>query len=374
MSSTFTDQVPSGEAVTVRVIDSTTRITNFPVKHLMGPDLTGFDVFPDLPTWSFLVEHRSGRKLLFDLGVPTDWRDLAPNVSNRLKSNGWDINVEKPTIDILREQNILPGDIEAIVWSHWHWDHIGNPNTFPTDTRLIVGPGFRDEKLPAYPANAQADVRQSDFEGRELMEIGFDEEQALTIGQFRAYDYFGDGSFYLLDTPGHAVGHLAGLARTTNSPSTFILMGGDLTHHAGEIRPSPGLPIPSSIPVDDIPTLAARLSCGSSCPGAIFESMQETRGRKPASTTPFFEPAMGKDIPLAIKTIEKTQIADADENILYIFAHDSKIRGVVDLFPSSANNWKQKGWRQKLLWRFLEDFEVAAQQQKETMEKEGTKL
>ena len=40
--------------------------------------------------------------------------------------------------------------------------------------------------------------------GRELKEISFD--GSTIIGAFQAYDYFGDGSFYLLDVPGHAVG------------------------------------------------------------------------------------------------------------------------------------------------------------------------
>ncbi len=47
--------------------------------------------------------------------------------------------------------------------SHWHWDHIGDPSRFPTETELIVGPGFKDEFLPGYPAKADAPVRESDF-------------------------------------------------------------------------------------------------------------------------------------------------------------------------------------------------------------------
>lgn len=363
MAKSFTQQVPSGKAATVRVIDSTSKITGLPAKYLMSPDIKGFDDMPEIPTWSFLVEHESGRKLLFDLGIPTDWQDMAPNVADGLKKRGWGITVEKPTVELLKEQNILAGDIEGIVWSHWHWDHIGNPSTFPASTKLIVGPGFREEKLPAYPANEKADVREIDFKGRDLMEISFEEPQALQLGPFRGYDYFEDGSFYLLDTPGHAVGHLAGLARTTVDPHTFIFMGGDLTHHAGELRPHKGLPIPSSIPADNIPDLVVNLALGSGCPGAIFESIQKQRARNPGKTTPFFEPAMGKDIPLAIETIKKTQFADTDDNVLYIFAHDNKIRGIVDLYPEKANDWKSKGQREKLLWRFLEDFEFAAKEQ-----------
>lgn len=82
----------------------------------MKPEMPGMDDMPDLPTWSFLIEHDSGRKILFDLGVPVDWEDLAPSVSNRLKTNGWGISVQKSTIELLKEGNIEPDQIEAIVW------------------------------------------------------------------------------------------------------------------------------------------------------------------------------------------------------------------------------------------------------------------
>ena len=142
-------------------------------------------------------------------------------------------------------------------------------------------------------------------------------------------------------------------------------MGGDLTHHSGELRPSVHLPLPSEIQDSQIPKLCSALGYASCCPGSIFETLQSERGRIPATTTPFFVPTMGKDIQVAIETIEKTQVADADGDVIYVFAHDVKIREVVDLFPKEANQWKEKGWREMLLWRFLEDFEVAAKEVKD---------
>lgn len=47
--------------------------------------------------------------------------------------------------------------------SHWHWDHIGDPSTFPPSTRLVVGPGFKEAFLPGYPAKSDSPVRESDF-------------------------------------------------------------------------------------------------------------------------------------------------------------------------------------------------------------------
>ncbi|KAH9935471.1 uncharacterized protein B0H18DRAFT_1114212 [Fomitopsis serialis] len=65
---------------------------------------------------------------------------------------------------------------------------------------------------------------ESDFLGRDVIEIPFGNDAPL-VGGLKSYDYFGDGSFYLLEAPGltpailHCVGHMLGLARTTPSPA-----------------------------------------------------------------------------------------------------------------------------------------------------------
>lgn len=184
--------------------------------------------------------------------------------------------------------------------------------------------------------------------GRTVREIDFTE--SVHTGRFRAYDYFGDGSFYILDTPGHAVGHLSGLARTTTSPDTFIFMGGDLCHHSGELRPSKHLRIPAEMSRH---SPALRLPC----PGAVYERLLTERGR--AVDEPFFEPAIGFDMKETIASIVKAQDADAIDNVWFVYAHDPSLIGTVDLFPASANGWKEKNWREDTLWAFLKDFDVA---------------
>lgn len=67
----------------------------------------------------------------------------------------------------------------------------------------MVGPGFKETELPGYPENPKAKILQADYEGRTLRQIDFDaESKGLTIGGFKAVDWFGDGSLYLLHTPG----------------------------------------------------------------------------------------------------------------------------------------------------------------------------
>ncbi|QMW42500.1 metallo-beta-lactamase superfamily protein [Aspergillus flavus] len=344
-------EIPSGASITVKLINP----VNFGPSHLtrfMAPQVPGLDTFARNPAFSFLIEHSSGRKLVFDLGIRKDWENYAPKIAEYIPTTGYKIEVTQHVADILEEHGVKAKDVEAVIWSHWHWDHIGDPSTFPPSTDLIVGPGFRNAMLPGYPANPDSPIRETDYANRTLREIPFTGPTTLHIGQFPAYDYFGDGSFYLLDSPGHAIGHLCGLARTTTAPDTFILMGGDIAHYTGIFRPSKHLPLPDSIqPHPIFPSCEAAF-----CPGSAWEELQSSRGRK--VTDSLFEPTFGHDIPLAIETISKLQEIDCDEDVLVIIAHDFAVRDGVDHFPAALNDWKEKGWGRKLRWAFLRELEA----------------
>ncbi|KAK5054474.1 hypothetical protein LTR84_001365 [Exophiala bonariae] len=349
---------PPGAVAEVSIIDCTSRITGLPVSFLMEPPVYGMQYMPDIPTWSFLIESPTGKKALFDLGVPPNFLDLSPVNQEQLRNPAWEIRAEKHVADILRENQIEPASIDSIIWSHWHFDHIGDPSTFPGTTELIVGPGFKDKFYPGYPVIKDAPVRESDFAGRTTREINFDESPKLRIGQFRALDFFGDGSFYLLDTPGHAVGHLGGLVRTTSCPDTFIFLGGDLCHNGGEIRPSKHIGLPKDIHVELPDQVAPWI-----CPGSELEHLNKNRSRE--ADEPFFipNPSFCFNAEETMKTIIKAQEADMDDNILFIYAHSKAVERYADLFPLKANGWKKEGWKDKMFWDFVRDFKAAVEAQ-----------
>ncbi|KAK5049525.1 hypothetical protein LTR84_004454 [Exophiala bonariae] len=171
----------------------------------MAPPVPGLETFESSPSLSFLLEHPSGRKLVWDLGIRKDFHNYSKAIADYIPTTNYDIQVTKNVVDILEENGITGSEIEAVIWSHWHWDHIGDPASFPPSTDLIVGQGFSEAMLPGYPANPASPIRESDYSGRRLREIDFKGvDGVIRIGQFPAFDYFGDGSFYLLDSPGHA--------------------------------------------------------------------------------------------------------------------------------------------------------------------------
>lgn len=249
----------SSNIVTVSIIDSTFR-GDFPFDMFVTP--TYEKKTATLPAFSFLISHSpSGQKVLYDLAVRTDYKEVYPTSMTSLVGT-MNISLEKDIPDILEEHGVSRKEITAIIWSHHHFDHTGNPHLFPPSTELVVGPNFKAGNLPAYPTDPDSWFLESDLEGREVHEINF--TSGLKIGRFYAYDYFNDGSFYLLDSPGHTIGHLSALARVTTSPDTFVLMGGDICHHVGEIRPTIYRPLPSYFNPSPIPQFRG------ACPGSIF--------------------------------------------------------------------------------------------------------
>ncbi|KAL8933453.1 MAG: hypothetical protein Q9211_005779 [Gyalolechia sp. 1 TL-2023] len=358
----------SASIVDIHIINSTTRIKGFPIAIFVEPEIKGHN-FLDCPAFSFLIEHPStGTKLLFDLGVRKDWENLSAKVYDTIIEGGWSVTAEKGVADILNDGGVNPNSINAIIWSHLHWDHIGDPSTFPHSTDLIVGPGFKDAVTPGFPANLDSPIRESDYAGRNLREISFDSD--LQIGGYKALDYFGDGSFYLLDSPGHTIGHMCALARTSASPSTFIFLGGDCAHHGGEFRPSPSLPLPSTLSPSPLPHLHP-----TTCPGSLFipiHRLYNPANRANATDTPASEPFYllspqgANDVAQAQASVKKLSHFDAREDVLVMIAHDAHMLDIVRCFPEGkANGWKKEGWKEKGTWRFLADFETAVGEREE---------
>ncbi|RAL11424.1 MBL fold metallo-hydrolase [Aspergillus homomorphus CBS 101889] len=310
-----------------------------------------------VPSFCFLLEHApTNQKLLFDLGIRPDWSNLPPATVQLLESHAdWRFPTVHNTAIVLQTHGLdAPnGAIDAAIWSHPHFDHIGDLTTFPPTTALIVGPSFQQTFLPGYPLNESSSLHHHDFEnGHTIYEINFDD--TLKIGRFQAHDYFGDGSLYLLNTPGHTVAHICALVRTT--PSTFVLLGGDASHHPGEFRPSEYVVLPEEIEPSPVPDLASP-----GCPGHWFEAVHCGKTR----TSPFYRlaPELNHDLAVANWTIDGLEL-DGLEGVWIVIAHDTSMvgddEGEVDgvgFFPEKTiNSWQEEGLKERYRWRFHGEF------------------
>ncbi|CUA69259.1 hypothetical protein RSOLAG22IIIB_08383 [Rhizoctonia solani] len=341
----------SNHVAKLSIIDTTTRMNGLGSSMFFEPAVKGHE-YLSAPAYSFLIENESGIKILFDMGVPQKWENTAPTMVDLVRKLGWDVTVTKNVSDILLENDVALESISTIIWSHFHWDHTGDPSLFPSTTSLTVGPGFKANMLPGYPANPNSPILESAYKGRELVEVSFDQNPELRIGEFRALDYFGDGSFYLLDSPGHAIGHICGLARTT--PDSFVFLGGDICHHSGQLRPTEYLPLPNSISPNPFPGKVK----GIACPGSILLDLHPQH----SATEPFYRVSnegASSDPPEAQKSLNKLIDFDCYDNIFTIIAHDATLLDIVDFFPKTLNDWKEKKYREKGLWKFVADFREA---------------
>ncbi|KAF2111506.1 beta-lactamase-like protein [Lophiotrema nucula] len=349
---------PSSNTVTVRVIDTTTRI-RMPVGTMFDPPIKGHTRLAS-PSYSFLIENEHlGGKVLFDLGTQKLWKEQAPGVVSMIEEFEWDVTVEKDVADILQEHGVPLAAIDAIVWSHSHWDHLGDPSTFPTSCDIVVGPGFLEDCFPDGLEQPEPDcwIKREYYENRKIREIKAEQFQ-LDIAGFPAFDYFGDGSFYLLNSPGHAIGHISALARTTSNPDTFIFMGGDIANHPAEFRPSQLVPLPALISPNPL-----HHSSSTPCPGHIFDKIH----REGRCNSPFY--CIGtwpdgsltvEDLSTALESHGKLRLVDAQcAQVFVILAHDENVGDVIDFFPKSVNAWKKLGWADRARWMFLGDFKEA---------------
>ena len=338
----------SSDTVEISIINTTTNIV-VPASGFVEPVLKGHE-YINMPTFAFYIKHPSGKEIMFDLGGRKDWWNWAPATLNHFKANIPGCEVQKSINEILHEGAVDPKSISSIIWSHWHWDHTGDPSLFPESAELVVGPGFKEAFLPGYPANEKAVMLESDFAGRNLREVDF--SSSRQIGGMEYYDFFGDGSFYLLNTPGHAVGHISALARTT--PETFVFMGGDICHFGGSIRPSPYQPMPDPIPsYTRLNPSRFRMPC----PCSVFTACHPDPPN--ARTKPYYKVSRADgswyvNPEAAQQSINKLDAFDADERVFVCLAHDQGLQDVVDWFPTgNLNGWKKKGWKEQSHWGFL---------------------
>ncbi|KAI3319513.1 beta-lactamase-like protein [Xylariaceae sp. AK1471] len=359
----------STSTVSVSIIDTTARVTNYPFNSFAGPAINGFSNFT-FGSNSFLISHGE-QNLLFDLGIgkeletdypPSFWEMVGP----LLEAGQITANVDKYVSEILTDENIPLDSIDAIIWSHSHFDHTGRPSLFPNSTDLIVGTGFLEAFGQGYPVTESSPFLAREMEGRNVREINF-APNSTRIGDLQSYDYFGDGSFYLLDAPGHDFGHMAGLARLTLDPDTFILLGADSFHHAVEIRPSHQLPLPKSICLGEvieslpnpIPRKLLQAIHPASHPDLLPPYAQNLTSTTESPFQAIIDPPVGVTPPaipqLARDVLTKVQAFDADPNVFVVAAHDLTLQGTVEFFPATANNWKAKGWKEKIRWQFVKD-------------------
>jgi hypothetical protein len=102
-------------SVTVRIIDTGHRAT-VSASAFLEPTIRGHENLIDTPAFPFLIEHESGRKVIFDLAIRKDHQNYSPALLKLFEAAGMQITGDKDVLDILEEGGTRKEEIDAVIW------------------------------------------------------------------------------------------------------------------------------------------------------------------------------------------------------------------------------------------------------------------
>ncbi|KAJ9504425.1 hypothetical protein LTR99_005641 [Exophiala xenobiotica] len=206
-----------------------------------------------VPSLSFLIVHHDAEtsqttRIVFDLGLRRDPTRYMEPIQKHIDTRQPCSTLPDVT-ESLAAGGLSPEDIDYVVYSHVHWDHVGEPRDFPKST-FVVGNGapallqgtgslrgshsyFEVDLLPAdRTIQLSSPYEEVDEEAKRLHDStngpDFQQEWKPYRNLPRVLDLFHDGSLYVVDAPGHLPGHINLLART--GPVSSVYLAGDACH------------------------------------------------------------------------------------------------------------------------------------------------
>jgi glyoxylase-like metal-dependent hydrolase (beta-lactamase superfamily II) len=144
----------SRSTVTISCLDTTSTVFLSP-SFVVEPAIEGHEELV-CPNYAFLIEHR-GLRILFDLGARKDIDGYAPRVKDMLRH--FRVTAKTDIKGVIGDLKV-----DTVIWSHHHWDHVGDMSRFPSETDLVIGPGFKKEYMPGYPTNPDGWILETDYE------------------------------------------------------------------------------------------------------------------------------------------------------------------------------------------------------------------
>lgn len=206
-----------------------------------------------MPSMAFLIHHpASDSKIVFDLSIRKDLTKYHPGLQKHLQTR-HPLSSENDVKSALARGGLAASDVDFVIMSHVHWDHVGTPSDFPNATFIagpltgkllrnelgadLYNPFFEADLLPVErtvelpgtptptptPTITSTDERGPVFDSKH----GWYWQKIPPIAN--AIDMFNDGTIYIVDAPGHVPGHLNALVRIRHDQ--WVYLAADSCHH-----------------------------------------------------------------------------------------------------------------------------------------------
>ena len=164
----------------------------------------------------FLIVHPRGT-LLWDAGVIPD--------GDFQKSGGAPVTIgyataTRPLLPQMAAVGYTPKDITYLAFSHFHYDHIANGNSFAGSTWL-VRQKEHDIMFAEPPSTRTVPANYAALKNSKTVIVKDDE-----------YDVFGDGTVIMKSAPGHSPDHQVLFLKFAKTGP--VLLSGDLWHYPEE--------------------------------------------------------------------------------------------------------------------------------------------
>lgn len=195
----------------------------------------------EFPAGVFLYDSVDGHRVLFDTGYATGewhagWRGAvyrrllpplvvdADDVAARLTADGVD-----------------PASVTHVVLSHLHPDHVGGVRRFSGATFVLSAGQARTLTAPRLRQGVLTGLFPAWFASADRRVLDADAFSELAVGDtvLRAHDLLGDGSYLIVDLPGHADGHMGALVEHRVLLAGDAAWGSDLIDASSRMRALP---------------------------------------------------------------------------------------------------------------------------------------
>lgn len=190
------------------------------------------------PALAVMLRHATRGVILFDTGYAPRYFDVLRRWPYRLLGPGLGARLsatEALPAQMLARNGVRPGDVQTLIVSHFHLDHIAGLRDFPraeivcsqaalTSVQSLREGGWRAASRAYHPG-----MLPEDFAARvrPLPDLAAQPAEGFA----HTWDVFGDGSARAVSLPGHAAGQLG--LRFRCRGEEFFLVADACWHEAG---------------------------------------------------------------------------------------------------------------------------------------------